>query len=101
MIVEVYSAPGRTTGDRVLGFLRAYAAAHGGATPTVFDIKMGLGLTTHAVAAALDTLAQARRICWRSGSQDPKRHHIYLVEDVAGHASQVESEFTDVWHTAH
>lgn len=100
MIVEIYSVPTRSVADRIVGFVRAYAYAHDGVAPTAFDIKMGLGLTTHTVTAALDTLAQTRRITWRSGSQDPKRH-IYLSEDVAGHASQVESEFTDVWHTAH
>jgi len=61
VIVEVYSEPGRSTDDRVLGFLRVYHHIHGKA-PKIQAIAAGLGLNVHAVGAALARLEQSGRV---------------------------------------
>ncbi len=62
MIVEVYSEPGRTIGDRVLSYIRAYIAVHHGLPPTQREIAKGLSLGLTTVWQALLELEMTDRI---------------------------------------
>ena len=61
MIVETWSAPGRSLETRVVGYLRVYQAVHSG-PPTIQAIAAGLGVSAHAVGGALARLEQSGHI---------------------------------------